>query len=84
MTMEYKLVLFKAQTLQDLFLTIRVAAGSNTDMMLHAAYRVSDIDGSWDPDLTCGIEGLKEDGQYSLYSILKIPEVEDDKWTILR
>mgnify|MGYP000924411811 CR=1 FL=1 len=78
MTIEYTLASFNIRTLQNVFLTFTCAPGEYTDKALHECYQVSDVDGSWDEDLGCRIEGTKEDGQYSLYSILKIVEVEDE------
>jgi hypothetical protein len=78
MTIEYTLASFNIRTLQTVFMTIACAPDSYSDKSLHEAYQVSDVDGSWDEDLGCRIEGTKEDGQYSLYSILKIVEVEDE------
>lgn len=77
MTIEYTLASFNIQRLQTVFMTITCTPDSYSDRSLHEAYQVSDVDGSWDPDLACRVEGTKEDGEYNLYSILKIVEVED-------
>lgn len=76
MTIEYTLVRFKIQTLQNIFITVTCSADDYSDKALHECYQVSDVNGSWNPDLVCRIEGSKEDGKYSLYSILKIVEVD--------
>lgn len=77
MTIEYTLASFNIRTLQNVFLTFTCAPGEYTDKALHECYQVSETDGSWDTELACRIEGSKEDGEYNLYSILKVMEADN-------
>ncbi|HBF73739.1 MAG TPA: hypothetical protein DDW71_00565 [Lactobacillus sp.] len=74
---EYKLVSFKIQTLQNVFITITCTPDSHSDKAMRECYQISDIDGSWNPNLACRVEGSKEDGKYNLYSIVKVAEANN-------